>query len=151
MNRSVCRSLTIVPRIICTQIWYEVRLILIILRFRTFASFELNRKINVLLFQRCMVMRQFNFSYKWVKHDYSLPRPYAVICGRFNITVNWDYLHAQNQGKLATVCLHRFSSIFESIIAFICLVCLVWLFTSHQQSSIKQGRVFLCWTSTKLG
>ena len=43
-------------------------------------------------------------------------RIYAIICGRFNITVNLDYLHAQNQGKLASVCLHRFSSIFESTI-----------------------------------
>ena len=33
------------------------------------------------------------FSYKQVKHDYSLPCAYAVICGRFDITVNWDYLH----------------------------------------------------------
>ena len=62
-------------------------------------------------------MRQFYFSYKKVKHDYSLPRAYAVICGKFNITVNLDYLHAQNQGKLATVCLQRFSSIFESTIS----------------------------------
>ena len=51
----------------------------------------------ILLFQRCIVMRQFYFSYKHIKHDYSLSRAYAVICGRFNITVNWDYLHAQNQ------------------------------------------------------
>ena len=28
------------------------------------------------------------FSYKQVNHDYSLPRAYAVICGRFIITVN---------------------------------------------------------------
>ena len=70
----------------------------------------------VLLFQRCIVMRQFYLSYKQVKHDYSLPRAYAVICGRFNITVNRDYLHDQNQGKLATVCLQQFSSIFESTI-----------------------------------
>ena len=47
-----------------------------------------HRRSNVLLFQRCIVMRQFYFSYKYVKHDYSLPRAYAVICGRFNITVN---------------------------------------------------------------
>ena len=40
---------------------------------------------------------------------------YAVIRGRFNITVK-DYLHAQNQGKLASVCLQRFSSIFETTI-----------------------------------
>ena len=71
---------------------------------------------QLLLFQRCIVMKQFYFSYKKVKHDYSLPRAYAVICGRFNITVNWDYLHPQTQGKLATVCLQRFSSIFESTI-----------------------------------
>ena len=72
--------------------------------------------IRVLCFQRCIVMRLFYFSYKQVKHDFSLLRAYAIICGRFNITVNWDYLHAQNQGKLASVCLHRFSSIFESTI-----------------------------------
>ena len=58
----------------------------------------------------------FYFSYKQVKQDFSLLRAYAIICGRFNITVNWDYLHAQNQGKLASVCLHRFSSIFDSTI-----------------------------------
>ena len=28
------------------------------------------------------------FSYEQVKHEYSLPRAYAVFCGRFNITVN---------------------------------------------------------------
>ena len=63
-------------------------------------------------------MRQFYFSYKQVKHDYSLLRAYAVSCGtcRFNITVNRDYLHAQNQGKLAGVCLQQFSSIFETTI-----------------------------------
>ena len=59
---------------------------------------------------------QFYFSYKHVKHDHSLQRAYAVICGRFNITVNWDYLYAQKQGKLATVCLQRFSYIFETSI-----------------------------------
>ena len=30
---------------------------------------------------------------------------YTIFTSRFNITVNWDYLHAQNQGKLASVCL----------------------------------------------
>ena len=54
-------------------------------------------------------MRRFDLSYKQVKHDYSLPRVYAVSCGRFN-------MHAQKQGKLASVCLQRFSSIFESTI-----------------------------------
>ena len=29
--------------------------------------------------------------FKQVKHDYSLLLAYAVICGRFNITVNRDY------------------------------------------------------------
>ena len=43
-------------------------------------------------------------------------RAYAVSCSRFNITVNRDYLHAQNQGKLASVCLQQFPSIFETII-----------------------------------
>ena len=61
-------------------------------------------------------MRQFYFSYKQVKHDYSLPRAYAVICSSFSITVKRDYLHAQNQGKLASVCLLQFSSIFKSAI-----------------------------------
>ena len=42
----------------------------------------------VLCFQRCIVMRLFYFSYKQVKHAYSLLRAYAIICGRFNITVN---------------------------------------------------------------
>ena len=72
--------------------------------------------MQLLLFQRCIVMRQVYFSYKEVMHDYSLLRAYAVICGRFNITVNLDYLHAQNQDKLAVVCLQQFSSIFETII-----------------------------------
>ena len=61
-------------------------------------------------------MRQFYFSYKQVKHAYLLLCTYAVSCGRFNITVNRDYLHAQNQGKLASICLQQFSSIFETTI-----------------------------------
>ena len=61
-------------------------------------------------------MRLFYLSYKQVKHDYSLLRAYAIICGRFIITVNRDYMHAQNQGKLASVYLQRFSPIFESTI-----------------------------------
>ena len=61
-------------------------------------------------------MRQFYFSYKQVKHDCSLLRAHTVSCGRFNITVNRDYLHAQNQGKLGCVCLQQFSSIFVSTI-----------------------------------
>ena len=36
-------------------------------------------------------MRLFYFSYKQVKHDFSLLRSNAIISGRFNITVNWDY------------------------------------------------------------
>ena len=56
------------------------------------------------------------FSYKQVKHDYSLLCAYAVSCGWFNITVIRDYLHAQNQGKLARVCLQQFLSIFETTI-----------------------------------
>ena len=63
-----------------------------------------------------LVMRQFHFSHEQVKHDFSLPRAYAVIGGRFNITVNRDYMHAQNQGKLDNVCLQPFSSIFKSTI-----------------------------------
>ena len=60
------------------------------------------------------------FSYEQVKHDYSLLRAYAVSCGSFNITVKYrDYLHAQNQGKLASVCLQQFSSIFETTIMLI--------------------------------
>ena len=74
------------------------------------------RIYELLYFQRCIVMRQFHFSHEQVKHDYSLPRTYAVICGRLNITVNRDYLHAQNQGKLDNVCLQQFSSIFKSTI-----------------------------------
>ena len=68
------------------------------------------------------VMRQFYFSNTQVKHDYSLLRAYAVSCGRFNITVNRDYLHAQNQGKLARVCLQQFSSIFETTILTLSLL-----------------------------
>ena len=44
--------------------------------------------LSLLCFQRCIVMRLFYFSYKKVKHDFSLLRAYAIICGRFNITVN---------------------------------------------------------------
>ena len=61
-------------------------------------------------------MRLFYLSYKQVKQDFSLLCAYAIICGRFNITVNRDYLHAQNQSKLASVCLQRFLSIFETSI-----------------------------------
>ena len=43
---------------------------------------------QILCFQRCIVMGLFYFSYKQVKHDFSLLRAYAIICGRFNITVN---------------------------------------------------------------
>ena len=43
---------------------------------------------EILYFQRCIVMRLFYFSYKQVKHDFSLLSAYAIICGRFNITVN---------------------------------------------------------------
>ena len=39
-------------------------------------------------FKAIIVMRLFYFSYKQVKHDFSLLRAYAIICGRFNITVN---------------------------------------------------------------
>ena len=70
----------------------------------------------VIVVQRCIVKRQFYFSYKQVKHDYSLLRAYAVSCGRFNKAVNRDYLNAQNRGKLASVCLQQFSSIFETTI-----------------------------------
>ena len=42
----------------------------------------------LLCFQRCIVIRLFYFSYKQVKHDFSLLRAYAIICGRVNITVN---------------------------------------------------------------
>ena len=45
---------------------------------------------------------------------YSLPQAYAVFCGRVIITVNLDNLYAPKQGKLASVCLQRFSSIFET-------------------------------------
>ena len=64
-------------------------------------------------------------SHEQVKHDYSLPRAYAVICGRFNITVNRDYLHAQNQGKLDNVCLQQFSSIFKSTILLSHYLCFI--------------------------
>ena len=33
----------------------------------------------------------------------------------------------------------------------VCFVCLIWFFTSTQQSFSYAGRVFLGWTSTKLG
>ena len=46
-------------------------------------------------------------------------RAYPVTCGRFNITVNRDYLHAQNLGDLASVCLQQFSYIFEHTILYL--------------------------------
>ena len=73
-------------------------------------------------------MRLFYFSYKQVKHDFSLLHAYAIIYGRVNITVNLDYLHAQNQGKLASGCLQRFSSIFKTTI----------LYTSYEKKRIMQ-------------
>ena len=60
------------------------------------------------------LMRWCYISYKQVKKTYSLPCAYAVFCGRFIITVNWDYLYAPKPGKLASLCLQRFSSIFET-------------------------------------
>ena len=43
---------------------------------------------NILMFQRCIVMRRFYISYKQIKMTYSLPHAYAVFCGRLIITVN---------------------------------------------------------------
>ena len=43
---------------------------------------------DVLMFQRCIVIRRFYISYEKVKITHSLPRAYAVFCGRFIITVN---------------------------------------------------------------
>ena len=65
----------------------------------------------LLMFQRCIVMRRFYISHKQVRMTFSLPCAYAVFCGRFIITVNWDYLYVQ---KIASACLQRFSSIFET-------------------------------------
>ena len=79
-------------------------------------AFLNSKQDSLLYFQRCIVIRLFHFSYKQVKHAFYCYAHNAIICGRFNITVNWDYLLAQNQGKPANVCLHRFSSIFKSII-----------------------------------
>ena len=39
----------------------------------------------------------------------------------------------------------------ESCYSFVLFVCLIWFFTSHQQSFSYKGTVFLGWTSTKLG
>ena len=50
---------------------------------------------------------------------YSLPHAYAVFCGRFIIAVNCDYLYAPKQGKLAPVCLQRFSYIFETSVMYV--------------------------------
>ena len=49
---------------------------------------DLCKHLGIVYFQRCIVMRLFYFSYKQVKHDFSLLSAYAIICGRFNITVN---------------------------------------------------------------
>ena len=59
-------------------------------------------------------MRRFYISSIQIKMKYSLPRAYAVFCGKFVVTVNCDYLYAPKQGKLASVCLQRFSSFLEN-------------------------------------
>ena len=71
---------------------------------------------ELLMFQRCLVMRRFYISYTKTGKDedyYSLAHAYAVFCGRFIKTVNWDYLYAQ----LTSVCLQGFSSIFETSVS----------------------------------
>ena len=68
-------------------------------------------------------MRRFYISYKQVKMTYSLPCAFAVFCGKFIITVNRDYLYAPKQGKLTSVCLQRFSSIFKLTVADIGILC----------------------------
>ena len=77
-------------------------------------------------------MRQFYFSYKHVKYDYSLLLAYAVSCGKFNISVNRDYMHAHNQGKQASGCLQQFSSVIETTVVPTksdsdVIFCLQWL------------------------
>ena len=53
------------------------------------SSFSMCKKImDILMFQRCIVMRRFYISSIQVRMKYSLPRTYAVFCGRFIITVN---------------------------------------------------------------
>ena len=44
--------------------------------------------IHLVMFQRYIVMRRFYISNKQVKMTYLFPRDYAVLCGRFTITVN---------------------------------------------------------------
>ena len=70
------------------------------------------------MFQRCIVMRRFYVSSIQVKMIYLLLRAYAVFCGRFIITLNLDYLFAKQQGKLASFCLQRLPSFFETTIAY---------------------------------
>ena len=48
---------------------------------------------------------------------------YANFIHEYGVNFHELYLHAQNQGKLANVCLHRFSSIFESTIPVLFLTC----------------------------
>ena len=50
---------------------------------------------------------------------YSLPRACTIFCGRFIIAVNGDNLYGPKQGKLASACLQRFPSIFETSISVI--------------------------------
>ena len=99
----------------------------------------------LLMFQRCIVMRPFYISHKQVKMTYSLPRAYGVFCGRFIITVNWDYLYAQKQGKLTSVCLQRFSSVFETLeIALMKSWSLIVYYQQTPDTKLyEQGCVFL--------
>ena len=43
----------------------------------------------------------FFLKFKQVKHDYSLPRAYAVICGRLDITVNTPKMFIYNDSHLS--------------------------------------------------
>ena len=65
-----------------------------------------NKTSPLLTFQRLIVMRLFYVSYKQVKMTYSLPRAYAVFCGRLIITAKRDYLYAKKQGKQASFCFY---------------------------------------------
>ena len=63
---------------------------------------------NLLMFQRCIAMRRFYISYTYVKMTFSLPRAYAVFCGRLNIAVTLRLSVCTKTGKLASASLQRF-------------------------------------------
>ena len=65
-------------------------------------------------------------------------------CGRFNIPVNRDYLHAQNQGKLASFCLQQLSSIFETTYNYCILFYTFYTEKSFRLAHRSQRKKYFC-------